>query len=185
VELIDAARRKEIAGITAGLEAQDVQRVGPGTRIALSTKLEILEQNAEEITNVLRRKLEDRGFVIDDTAPLRLEAVIEPGATSRFEFWDDQHSILGPIKEHVRYVPHTCHLRLILDGEPIWQVSQRYAAELPLILLRRNEPIEEAVRRVSSPDPNFFKEADIPHIILGLPKGRTAGRSRIEGNGLQ
>lgn len=185
LELINDDRRTRIAQITEGLNVQDVQCVGPGCRIALSTQLEILDHQETETIGVLRKKLEELGLVIDQGAALRLEAGIEKGEPSSIIFWNHADPIEGPIRERIRFIPHTCHLKLTWNGEQLWHVSKQYSATPQLRGLRQNEPIHEAVRRLSSPDPAFFNEANIPANLSRLPEHRRPGSSTLNEKGLQ
>ncbi len=184
IELINDNRRQEIAEITADLTAQDLLAFGPGTRISLSIELNHLGNAADRVARSLRDRVEKLGFVVDDSAPLRLEAVVLRGKEVQEVVRDGFGSILAT-QERIRYTPHSSHLRLKLKDELLWQMSANHTASGPILHIERNETPQAAATRLSRPNPAFFTNAAIPTKISRLPKGRLPGKSTITPAGLQ
>ena len=184
LELVDEERRNAISGNTEGLEAKDLLAFEPGTRIALIANLQHLHIEADETVSALRHRLEELGFVLDDNAPLRLEAVVRRGQEVE-EIVAEQFGIgIGLGRERIRYTPHSSHLLLTLDGKLLWQVGASYTAKGPVLMLNANETPQQAVNRLCRPNPAFFTNAKIPKKISRLPKNRTVGTLRITPGGV-
>jgi WD40 repeat protein len=184
-ELINDNRRAAIAENTRGLQVDDVHLIRPGASIALSTNLTHLDAKADETTAALRKRLETLGYVIDESAPLRLEAVVERHQEIQELVRGHMRPVFDRVQERVRYTPHTTRLKLTLNNDVLWQISARYSADGPFLELLRNETAQDAVERLSQPDPAFFTNAAIPRQMTRLPKDRRAGRSEVTASGLQ
>lgn len=185
LELINENRRREIAKNTKDLSAQELLAFGPGSRVSLAVELNHLGNASETVAGSLRQRLEKLGFVVDDNAPLRLEAVVLRGEEVQEVVRDHFGSRFGPVQERIRYTPHTSHLMLKLDNEVLWKVSANYSASGPILHMQRNETPQDAATRLCKPNPAFFTNAAIPSKISRLPKDRPAGKSQITAAGLQ
>lgn len=185
LELINENRRREIAKNTKDLSAQELLAFGPGSRVSLAVELNHLDNASETVAGSLRERLEKLGFVVDDNAPLRLEAVVLRGEEVQEVVRDHFGSRFGPVQERIRYTPHTSYLKLKLNDEILWQVSANYSASGPILHMERNETPQDAATRLCKPNPAFFTNAAIPSKISRLPKDRPAGKSQITAAGLQ
>ncbi|MBL8888490.1 MAG: hypothetical protein JNL67_00830 [Planctomycetaceae bacterium] len=211
-ELINDNRRNEIARNTAELKAEELLLYGPGSRISLSTDLAHLGVDSDNTAQQLREMLEKRGFVIDDSAPLRLEAVVRQGKEVEELVREGRGSLIDPlgrmdpfgpfgpiggfgrpdpfgrgggIHERIRYKPHSSHLVLKLNQDILWQASANYSAAGPVLTLEDGETPQDAANRLCRPNAKFFTNSTIPAKIARLPKDRPAGSTRITAAGVQ
>ena len=184
-ELINDNRRTEIERSTAGLTADDLRIVGRGTRIAVQADLQHLNADAEPTLAALKKRLQDLGYVIDESAPLRLEAIVGRGEEVNELVREHMRSAFGAVQERVRYTPHWASLKLSLNGEILWQTSANYTADGPFLRMQINETPQGAVDRLCKPDPKFFSNAAIPDKVSRLLKERKGGRSQVTATGLQ
>ncbi|MDP1564554.1 MAG: SHD1 domain-containing protein [Pirellulaceae bacterium] len=185
LELINENRRREIEKNTKDLTAQELLMFGPGSRVSLAVELNHLGNESDAVSDALRQRLEQLGFVIDDKAPLRLEAVVLRGDEVQEVVRDHFGSRFGPVQERIRYTPHTSHLMLKRDKEVLWKVSANYSASGPILHMERNETPQDAATRLCKPNAAFFTSASIPSKISRLPKDRPLGNSQITAAGLQ
>lgn len=185
LELINDDRRQEIARNTSDLGAQELLAFGPGSRVSLAVELNHLGESSETVAGSLRERLEKLGFVVDDKAPLRLEAVVLRGQEVQEVVRDHFGSRFGPVQERIRYTPHTSYLKLKLNEEVLWQTSANYSASGPFLQMERNETPQDAATRLCKPNPAFFTNAAIPSRISRLPEDRPPGKSHITAAGLQ
>ncbi|MDP1562837.1 MAG: SHD1 domain-containing protein [Pirellulaceae bacterium] len=185
IELINKVHRNEIVKNTAGLTKEDLIVYRPGTKLALVTNLALLNDQASPIAEKLKAKLEQQGFVIDNNAPLRLEASVTRGEPVEEEFETRERSAFGRVTERVRYTPHVSELKLTRDGEVIWNASERHRFSGIFLRLADGESPQDAVERLSRPDPNFFSQTTLPANLIRLPKGRPVGKSQLGSIGIQ
>lgn len=185
IELINKVHRNEIAKNTAGLTKEDLIVYKPGTKLALVTDLALLNDQASRTAENLKAKLEQQGFVIDNNASLRLEASVTRGEPLVEEFETRERSAFGRVTERVRYTPHVSELKLTRDGEVVWNASERHRFSGIFLRLADGESPQDAVERLSRPDPNFFSQTTLPDNLIRLPKGRQVGKSQLGFIGIQ
>ncbi len=185
LELINENRRQEIARNTSDLGAQELLAFGPGSRVSLAVELHHLGKDSETVAGALRERLEKLGFVVDEKAPLRLEAVVLRGEELQEVVRDHFGSRFGPVHERIRYTPHTSYLKLKLNEDVLWQISANHSASGPFLQMARNETPQDAATRLCKPNPAYFTNAAIPSKISRLPKDRPPGKSHITAAGLQ
>lgn len=175
VELVDEHRRNAISAVTARSIGEKSLTFERGTKIALKTDLQHLDGSAAEVTKGLRRRLEESGFVIDDAAPLRLEALVH-----RFPAF--QESIRGTL-DYVSFTPHTSQLTLLLDDKKIWQYSDVKRPRNLNTERNGNETHQAAADRLCRPDPAFFMNTTIPSKVSTLPLDRKTGLLELSDQG--
>jgi hypothetical protein len=185
LELINENRRREIVRNTSDLDPQDLLAFGVGSRVALSTDLAALGNESESVIQKMRERLEKLGFVIDDSAPLRIEAVVSPDEEVQEIVRDHFGSLFGPVQERIRYTPHMSSVTLTLNDEVLWQIAAKYSASGPILRMEGNETPQDAADRLCKPNPAFFTMAAFPAKISRLPQDRPPGKSVITAAGLQ
>ncbi len=193
LELINESRRQEIVRNTADLSAAEMLVFGRGSRISLAVELNHLGNASETVARALHERLEQLGFVVDEQAPLRLEAVVLRGSEKQ-EIVRDHFGPrigpgfgpgFGPVQERIRYTPHTSYLKLKMNDDVLWQVSTTYSASGPILRVERNETAQDAADRICQPKPAFFTDAAIPSTMARLPEDRPPGKSHITAAGVQ
>lgn len=175
LELVNEERRAAMSGV-ADIEGQSgVLTFEPGTKIAIKTELQHLPSEDATI-RALHRRVEELGFVVDENAPLVLEAKL-------IRFAEMSRNVRN-LDGFVKFVPHTSHMILSLNGKTL---RHRTVPHFPKDLERErigNETYQEAANRITRPDPAFFADPDIPQKIGLYPSGKLVGMLRINSSGV-
>lgn len=149
-DLLTPELGERITQYTAG----DPIKIGPGTSIAVNTKMD-----NRKIPGELKKYFTDAGLRISSNAKIVVEAEVErlPSVTvNTGEAGKIDRQITS-----VTYSPTVSHLRLRVDGVEVFSKRQENNPG-GLIRRKQNESVQAAARRMSNPRNKFFTSGGIP-----------------------
>jgi hypothetical protein len=139
----------------------------PGDKVSLDLEIMVDLANAADINSqsaadMLKRALQEAGYVLADNAPNRLVARTAAGETKEVDY--RTFGVFRGESQKINVTERVYELELIAGGQVVWK--RRAVQSPPMhIMMRDKETIDEAVHREMQPNMGYFGSA-VPSRVL-------------------
>ena len=123
---------------------------GPGTRVAIQLTTDNAA-NREELQKVVEQGVKLAGWVVDDSAPLKLEVRFTTGDAREVQVTDSQGGIVGQAQGNAANLL----FNLTPGGGTVWTTNRNVGVQNSLTL-QEGETIEQATKRMETPTVNWM-----------------------------
>ncbi len=147
---------------------------------AVAIKVETIPDVDEgELRTAVATAITKVGWKLDDKATIQLVATIGRGKTEQMKF--TKQNFGGGEKETstVSITPFTAKLEIRSGGQVLWSRNTRNYVP-PMLFMRGDETVQEAVKKFERPNAEFFATLALPPRILKPELMKGMGRSRID-----
>ncbi len=161
-------------------QQKNVMVTAPGTEVRIEIEsLEAVEKKA--ITEALTTAIERAGWKIKPTAKLIVVAKIGRGKPYSVQYKSGALGSASPAQEthNVEIKPFTAILEIRSGKSVLWTRNTENFAP-PMVFLKGNETVEQAVKKYERPQPEFFSMLQIPPRIPRSEIAKGLGSSRID-----
>lgn len=166
----------------AGLDADRLLAIRPGTAIELEMRVDGDAAGQERVRQGLLRQIAAAGLVVQEGAPVRLQAVTETGETRDTFIRTAGSSNVDPEKVPVR--DSICQLRVFEGDRLLWR-SMTSTGPPAFLLLEEGQSIHEALAPYQGHDLAFFEHTPLPRVLARQGDGGSYGSSDVTPEGLQ
>ena len=171
--------------MTATMKPQNIYAVYPGMKVSVSVNLSADADQIDKVTKGLTAALQRAGMVVEEGAPVRLEASSSPGESKQMVL--RPHGQIGPPRdEQVTVTPTNLRLAfLTADGKTIWESKSVTGQVFGLITAKQGQTLQDALAEAQKPRYDFFFNPTLPD-YLPLPRETEGfGESALTLKGLQ
>jgi hypothetical protein len=164
----------------AALDPKQVQAVYPGAKVSLEVNLGGEPEDVRKtVTDALTARLKANGVAVADGQPVKLTATETTGQTREISY-----QMFGqPGSTKASYTEKKLSLAFTADGQTAWEAGGVIGPPF-FITLKKGQTISEAIAQHQAQGYNFFKNAELPHMVPKPREPMALGQSELTPTGV-